>query len=192
MNSVEPRFFTTSLLPVRERLVLRGGRWQRVLLRVRVGCFHHPQLGYTLIDTGFSARLARPERGRSFYLSLYRSLIRPSTLSAGPLGEGLRRLGLGTTDINTVILTHLHADHVSGLADLPQARILCPAAAWSAFRSRGASGNAREGVFAELLPSDFESRLTLFEAAAKVEAPKGLGMAFDLAGDGSVLICRGI
>ena len=79
MTPVEPRFFTTSILAVRERLLLRGGRWRKVPLRVRVGYFHHPRLGHTLIDTGYSAGLTRPGAGHSLLLALYRRIIRPST-----------------------------------------------------------------------------------------------------------------
>lgn len=187
MTALVPRFFTTSLLPVRERLVLRGGRWRTVQLRVRVGYLHHPRFGHTLIDTGYSLRMTQPGPDQSLLLALYRKLIGPSTLGKDPLGDGLRRLGLVKSDISTVLLTHLHADHVSGLEDVPQAHILCPAAALSAFRRQGRLRNALEGVFAEVLPPDFERRITPIEDAAVVPAPLGLGSGFDLAGDGSIL-----
>lgn len=187
MTALEPTFFTTSLLPVREWLLLRGGGGRRVQLRVRVGCFHHPGLGHTLIDTGYSAALSRPDPGHSLLLSIYRRLFRPGTLSPDPLGDGLRRIGLRPQDIETVILTHLHADHISGLAGLQPARILCPTQAWQTFRAQGPLRNAREGVFAELLPRDLENRLGFIDDAPVVPAPKGLGDAFDICGDGAVL-----
>ena len=48
--------------------------------------------------------------------------------------------------------------------------------------------SAREGVFSELLPPDFESRLSLIEETPVVEGPCGIGPAHDVAGDGSVLV----
>ncbi len=188
-----PFFFSTSTLPVPERLVLKGGSRHRVPLQVRVGYFHHPLLGHTLIDTGYSARLARKETGGDWLLAAYCRLLNPTTLSPDPLGDGLARLGIGKRDIETVILTHFHADHISGLANLPACRILSSEKAWKDCHSTGRLKNAMHGVFPSLLPMDFEDRLRLFEQmpapdGIATEAPHNLGPALDITGDGSVLI----
>lgn len=186
--SVEPRFFTTSILPVRESLVLRGGRGVRVPLRVRVGYLDHPTLGPMLIDTGYGPGLDRPDPGRSWLLAAYCAALRPTTLGPRPLADGLARMGVRPEDIRTVLLTHLHPDHVGGLAEVPQARLLCPAAALAAMRGRGAVRNAMEAVFPELLPPDFDHRVRVFDDAPRIPAPGGLGTGWDVAGDGSVLV----
>ncbi len=188
MTKVDPRFFTSSILRVPERLLLKGGVWRRVPLRVRIGYFHHPVLGHTLIDTGYGAALTRPTKRQSLLLRLYRALLRPDTLTDWPIAAGLGRLGLRTGDIQTVLLSHLHADHISGLAEVPQARVLCSRQAWEAMQGQSPVANAKEGVFAELLPQDLPSRLSFFEDAPVGPAPLGLGQAHDIVGDGSVLI----
>jgi len=179
-----PSFFTTSLLPVRERLVLRGGSRTILPLQVRVGYFWHPALGHTLIDTGYGVPLQRP----GLYLTLYNALLRPTVLSAEPISHGLAPLGLRKDDIRTVILTHFHADHIGGLAALPGTRILTSRQAWDAVKRRSRTGNALAGVFDRLLPEDLESRLEYFDAAALVQSPLGLGPSWDIAGDGSLLV----
>lgn len=179
-----PFFFTTSILPVRERLVLRGGSKSILPLQVRVGYFRHPAFGHSLIDTGYGAPLQRP----GLYLTLYNALLKPSVLSAEPINHGLAPLGLRRNDIRTVILTHFHADHVGGLADLPGTRILTSRPAWDAVKRRGRTGNALAGVFDRLLPEDLERRLAFFDASGQVQAPFGLGPAWDIAGDGSLLV----
>jgi len=183
-----PRFFTTSLLPVREWLVLRGGSNQRLPLQVRVGYFRHPRFGHTLIDTGYGVPLAPPQQRPGLYLTLYTWLLQPSVLSDAPLSDGLAPLGLAKTDIQTVLLTHFHADHIGGLADLPGTRILTARRAWAAVKARGRAANALAGVFPDLLPPDFEARLEFYDDAPQVAAPLGLGPAWDIAGDGSVLV----
>lgn len=179
-----PSFFTTSILPVRERLVLRGGLNAVLPLQVRVGYFRHPTFGHSLIDTGYGAPLPR----QGLYLTLYNALLRPSVLSAEPISHGLAPLGLCKDDIQTVILTHFHADHIGGLADLPGTRILTSRQAWDAVRRRSKTRNALAGVFDRLLPEDLESRLAFFDAATLVQAPLGLGAAWDITGDGSLLV----
>ena len=62
MITAGPHFFTTSILPVRESLLLKGGTRTRLPLRVRVGYFHHRRLGHTLIDAGYGVRAVRTER----------------------------------------------------------------------------------------------------------------------------------
>ncbi len=187
MITAGPHFFTTSILPVRESLLLKGGTRTRLPLRVRVGYFHHRRLGHTLIDAGYGVRAVRTDGKPDLLLSAYRKLIKPSTLSDDPLGDGLLRLGLRKSDIETVIITHFHADHISGLADLPVSRILCPKRAWGALKANSRLRNALEGVFASLLPEDFEDRLGFLEDAQVVQAPTELGNGRDIADDGSVL-----
>jgi len=109
-------------------------------------------------------------------------------MSAEPINHGLAPLGLRKDDIRTVIVTHFHADHVGGLADLPGTRILTSRRAWNAVKRRGKTGNALAGVFDRLLPEDLERRLAFFEASDQVQAPLGLGQAWDIAGDGSLLV----
>jgi glyoxylase-like metal-dependent hydrolase (beta-lactamase superfamily II) len=54
----------------------------------------------------------------------------------GALLDGLRRLGVAPDDIETVVLTHLHADHIGwiapdGRSTFTSAKVLCSAADWS-------------------------------------------------------------
>ena len=55
-----PVFFTTSILRKPARLFGPGAGRGKLPLRVRVGYFQHPELGHTLIDTGYAARVVRP------------------------------------------------------------------------------------------------------------------------------------
>ena len=175
-----PVFFTTSILRKPAWLFdRRAGRGEKLPLRVRVGYFHHPALGHTLIDTGYSRHCMRP---RGAMLKLYRPLLGPSILSAAPLADGLKRLGLSTAQIDTVLLTHLHPDHIGGLRDLPAARVVVSRAGWEACAASGPLKNALAGVFQELLPEDIAKRLAFFEDF-EVDREEG----FDLTGDGKVV-----
>lgn len=187
MASPLPRFFTTSILPVSERLVLKGGRWGKINLRVRVGYFHHERLGHCLIDTGyFNDRLLR-ELPASAFLFLYRALLRPTTINDDPVASGLARLGLKKEDIQTIVITHFHADHIGALRDFPAARCLCSHEAWASYRENTHLKNALSGIFDVLIPDDLEKRLGFFEDYPAVTAPDGLGEGRDLLGDGSLL-----
>ncbi len=170
-------FPNSAVVRVPERLVLKGGRWTPVDLAVRYGLFTHARAGTCLIDTGYSARVTRGRR--SLPLRLYAAILRPR-LSATTLPESV-------PDAGTILLTHLHADHVSALRDYPDARLIGDADALDHFLAAGAIGRTRHGVFRDLLPDDLRARLTPLESLPMVEAPFGLGSARDVFGDGEVL-----
>lgn len=182
----EPAFFTTSILRKPARLVLRGGIGHAAL-RVRVGYLHHPTLGHTLIDTGYGPQVTNPALTNDIYLTVYRRLLRPSLLSPAPLAQGLARLELHPEQIETVILTHFHADHLGGLRDLRPARVICTKTSWQALSRKSRLQNALSGVFTSLLPETLEERLHWIEDYPQTDAPLSLGRGWDIAGDGSLL-----
>ncbi len=59
-----------------------------------------------VVDTGFNAEAAA-RRGRSFLT---------------PPAEGLARMGINAAQVEDVIITHLHYDHVGGFEQFPAAR----------------------------------------------------------------------
>jgi glyoxylase-like metal-dependent hydrolase (beta-lactamase superfamily II) len=171
------RFPNSATVRVPERLVLKGGRWTRIELAVRYARFLHDRAGTCLIDTGYSHRTTRGRR--SLALAAYAGILRPRlTLQALPGPE---------PEIQTILLTHLHADHVSALRDYPAARIIADKSAVDHFLSASSFGRTRQGVFSELLPDDFKDRLTPLESLPTTNAPFGLGPARDVFGDGDVL-----
>ncbi|MEM1236316.1 MAG: MBL fold metallo-hydrolase [Pseudomonadota bacterium] len=150
-----------------------------------MGYFHHPTLGHTLIDTGYSKFNMRPD---GTLQKLYKPLLGPSVLSDTPLADGLARLNIALSQIETVILSHLHPDHIGGLRELPRTRVLVSRAAWQGYRKKTAIGNALQGIFADLLPTNVEPRLAFFEDYPEVSLGAKLGRGFDLTGDGAVVV----
>ena len=170
-------FPNSATVRVPERLVLQGGRWTRVDLAVRYARFTHAGAGACLIDTGYSARVTRG--ARSLALTLYAAILRPR-LKADALPESFPKAG-------TILLTHLHGDHVSALRDYPDAKLILDADAADHFLDAGPFGRTRHGVFKELLPDDFRDRIVPLDSFAQVNAPFGLGLGRDVFGDGEVL-----
>ena len=173
-----PDFPNSAVVRVPERLVLKGGRWTRIDLPVRYGVFEHPVQGTCLIDTGYTEHVTRA-KGRSLPLRVYAGLLRPQLADTA--------LPRAKVDPMVVLLTHLHADHVSGLRNYPDARIYAHGGGVEHFLQAGWYGRTRHGVFAELLPDDLMARLVATESLPEVDGPLGLGACHDVFGDGSVL-----
>ncbi|MGX9145464.1 MBL fold metallo-hydrolase [Mesorhizobium sp. 128a] len=179
-------FANSAWVNAAERLILRGGSWTSVRLRVRYGLILHPQVGPVLIDTGYTPHVTHA-RGRGTALRLYSAILGPELNEAEQPLSVLARFGLSLEDVRTVIVTHFHADHMSGLSLFPHAHFIANDAAWARIRAKTARQNLRHGVFKELFPPDFETRLDRLSSKRRIEPRGGVPGGADLFGDGSVV-----
>jgi N-acyl homoserine lactone hydrolase len=82
----------------------------------------HPE-GVIVVDTGETARVAEPgylPRWSPFF----RFAVRERVERDEEIGPQLERLGIGTSDVRWVVMTHLHTDHAGGLHHFPGNEIL--------------------------------------------------------------------
>ena len=182
---MRPVFANSAWVAAPERAILRYGGWQQRLLRVRYGLFIHPKAGPTLIDTGFTSHCLGMS-GRSLALRSYVCVLSPKLVTKEQARPFLAHFGLTPADISRVIVTHFHADHVSGLTEFPNARFTATGTAWTKVQRNTAFQNLRYGVFAELIPRDFSTRLDVIEQAIPKKTAH-LPDGHDIFGDGSVL-----
>ncbi len=174
---IRPVFGNTATVRTRRGFVLRGGGWGGVRLRVRCGLINHPKLGPVLIDAGYGPRASQGP-GRSWPLRAYARMV---GMKLNPLESPLAMLadhGFLPEDVKLVLLSHLHADHVSYLRDLPEARFVV---------DTQVTGPLRHGVFPELLPDDFAARCVNIADHVSADLPFGMGQGYDVLGDGSAL-----
>jgi len=179
-------FANSAWVSAAERLILRGGSWRSVRLRVRYGLIFHPTAGPVLVDTGYTPE-ALTGAGRGRMLRLYSALLKPELNAAQQVPPVLKHFGLSPDDVRAVIVTHFHADHISGLSLFPRARFIASDAAWARVKARTPRQNLRHGVFTELFPADFEARLDGLSAKPWAGAQGGIPGGADLFGDGSVI-----
>jgi N-acyl homoserine lactone hydrolase len=119
------------------RRYLPGG-WRDDTLPVNVFLVEHPD-GLCLFDTGQTAAAAR-----SGYFPSWYPFFRLARFELGPDDEvaaQLNRQGVRPEAIRWVVLSHLHTDHVGGLAALPGAEVIASSREWE--RARGLAGRLR-------------------------------------------------
>lgn len=182
---VNPVFANSAIVDTPEWLVLKGGRRQKIRLKVRYGIFRHPDAGLMLIDTGYGPRVKHEPR--SMALRIYSSLLGAELLDRGQPKAALGRLGARPEDVRAVIVTHFHADHVACLDLFPQAKIFARRGIFDRIQAGGGWRNLGHGIFPELLPADLFTRIIDVGTFPRQEAPLGLGVGYDLLGDGSML-----
>jgi glyoxylase-like metal-dependent hydrolase (beta-lactamase superfamily II) len=167
----------------REATIMRGGRQKVVECHCLVALLRHPEQGWVLWDTGYAPRMLEETRRLPYRLYRYATPLR-----IGPEGavvSQLSGLGLSARDVRTVVLSHFHADHLSGLRDFPDARIVTTASAWEGVRSLSGFAALRRGFLPGLVPGDFEARATLLPPFTGPSIG-GLGPSHDLLGDGTL------
>jgi glyoxylase-like metal-dependent hydrolase (beta-lactamase superfamily II) len=166
----------------RDVIAVLRDRTHAILVPVYAFLIDHPRHGRIMIDTGLNWQQAHAHR--EYYAG---PLLRAAFDEGEYLLEReqrlevqLGRLGLSVGDIGTVILTHLHEDHLGGVRELIGARFLVSRADWRS-RNLGLFPFRRtpslKGVLTDPELIDFDSgRFHTF------------GASRDVFGDGSVIL----
>ncbi|MCX6550343.1 MAG: MBL fold metallo-hydrolase [Acidobacteria bacterium] len=171
-----------------EWVTLCGGRWGAVDFPAHCALIVHPTFGPILYDTGYADRFETETH--AFPARLHR-WVTPVRLPANErLGVQLARIGVHLEDVGRVVISHLHADHVAGLRDLPRARFMALRDDVAGSLGHSGWGALRRGYLPGLLPADFSARLDFADDRAAADlgprwAPFERGL--DLLGDGSMI-----
>jgi N-acyl homoserine lactone hydrolase len=154
-------------------------RWGDETLPVHAFLVEHPA-GLCLVDTGQSLAATRPG-----YLPRWHPFLRIARFELDPedaLTAQLTRVGHTADELRWIVLTHLHTDHVGGLAEVVgSAEVVVSATEWA--RARGLLGALR-GYVPKQLPRGVEPRRVELDQPAL--GP--FASSHDLVGDGSLTL----
>jgi N-acyl homoserine lactone hydrolase len=139
----------------------------------------HPSAGVILIDTGLHPSVAvDPKQNLGPVYGRVASGLRVEKT----VTERLRDRGIEHRDVGLVVMTHLHFDHASGVAEFPEATFAVSRQEWEA-----ATGPRpwAHGYVGRQFDHAFDYRLLDFEAP-EVDSYETFGRSIDLLGDGSM------
>lgn len=141
----------------------------------------HPGFGPFLIDTGFHASVAvDPKQNLGRINAFFFKDIEMAQSDA--VSHQLRARGIEPGSIRLVVMTHLHVDHASAIAEFPQATFLLSRREWeAAVEPRGHT----RGYVRRQFDHAFDYRLLDFDSPA-ADSFATFGRSFDVFGDGSV------
>lgn len=171
-----------------ECVAMRGGQKGAVTFPALCGLIQHPTLGNWLFDTGYSDHFQ--EATQPFPERLYRWVTPVSLPPEQQLTAQLAQLGLRPGDIDGIILSHFHADHISGLRDYPNAEIIAMQAEYAQLSQLSRIQGLFHGYLPQLLPASFSTQARFVESMRLLTLPPELQpfrYGFDLLGDGSLL-----
>ncbi len=141
----------------------------------------HPKAGNILVDTGLHPSIASDPRQNLGRFGTW--LSQPELEPGMDVPSRLRELGIGPAAIRLVLLTHLHIDHASAIADFPEATFIVSEAEWK---------EATSGILPifrayrrQQYDYAFDFRTVSFDGE-RVSSYASFGRTLDLFGDGSI------
>jgi len=141
----------------------------------------HPTAGVFIVDTGLHPSVtSKPSANLGRRVTWYG---RPELDPGEDLPAQLRSRGIDARTINTVVMTHLHFDHASGMSEFGGASFILSAREWQA-----ASTEPRpflHGYRHAQYDYAFDYRTVDYDGP-NVDSYAAFGRTFDLFGDGSV------
>lgn len=154
-------------------------RW--LTLPVPAYLITHPTAGPFLVDTAFHGSVsAKPSANLGRATTSY---AHPTLEPGRDVPSQLRERGIDSRELKLVVMTHLHFDHSSGIAEYPAATFVLSKREWVAATTdtRPFLRGYRPSHFDYL----FDYRTVDFDAPG-IASYASFGRTFDLFGDGSV------
>ncbi|MFK7980366.1 MAG: N-acyl homoserine lactonase family protein [Saprospiraceae bacterium] len=121
----------------------------------------HPD-GLILVDTGETAQIY--EKGYLPDGGLYHKAVETRIKPEEEIQHQLAKIGFSPKDVKTVIFTHLHGDHIGGLAHFEHCKIYVTKTEYDFAISKKGAGN---GYFQKNWPSWFQPELITFETSTE-------------------------
>lgn len=167
-------FKQNTLNPIAYTGILRRKEHQ-VTLPVSAYLIEHPK-GFVLIDTGWGKEIRGNQKD---YLGALHYKINKGVLPEGEaIDEQLLRMGIRTSDLDCVVLTHLHSDHASGLKLVSDAKRILTS------REELECANADKARYIHHMWEGVNVQTFEFN-----DSPFGpMKKAYDLYGDGSIVL----
>lgn len=172
-----------------ERMVINDGRYKTVKFPSIFNLIRHPDRGNILFDTGYSSQFfeATQRYPEKLYADITPVFIEESDLAIAKL----KNFGITPDEVDYIILSHFHADHIGAIKDFPKATFIYLESAYQYIIKRKGLNAVRKGILHRLLPSDFRERSeAINNKSLKVETDISLNDAFskvyDIFGDKSL------
>ena len=170
-----------------ECIVARGGKLSSEKFPALVGLIKHQSHGWILYDTGYSEVFIKETE--HFPNTLY-SLVTPVNFQKGEcLLLQLEQLGINNVDIKHIIISHFHADHISGLKLFNSSKFVAFLSEHERLQNKNKLNQLKNAYILELIPTDFKNRVTDIGKLAQVSTELlELNCGYDLFGDKSLVI----
>jgi len=176
-----PDFLHSSPKEVGNLKVLLAARGENSPSPIPAFLIRHPKAGLILVDTGLHPAITSDPVQNLGRFGTW--LFKPQLDHGDDVSAHLRAKGVDPSSIRLVILTHLHIDHASAIADFPDATFIVTRAEWQdATTGLFPTG---KGYHRPQFDYAFDFRTVTFDGE-NVNSYATFGRTIDLFGDGSI------
>lgn len=154
--------------------VIPGDSSEKIPFHAVWALISHPFLGKILFDTGYSNRFYSATR--HFPHRMYRWITPVFHRQEASCLSQLLRKKLSPEDIDHIVVSHFHADHIGGLNDFPEAKIWCSRDGMNYVMNRSSFSSFLHGVLKSMIPGDLPGRAAFPEDLPKKTEASGLVM----------------
>lgn len=164
--------------------VLMSQRWIKIPINVYI--IEHRD-GLVLFDAGMDPAIGKDPNYVSNPIVRF-FMHRIFRLHTGPdetLTKKLAKLGYAAADVSKVIISHLHFDHIGGIAEVPQAELLVSSDEW---RQLSGPHPERDYIFREHIELPDAKWQQIDFAPSDDPLLTSFGRCYDVMGDGSMVL----
>lgn len=170
----------------KENDAISDGRKTNIKFHALWGLIEHPDKGYILYDTGYTRRFYKATK--RFPNKIYALATKVDIRENEEVALQLKLNGILPEEIQHIILTHFHADHIGGLKDFPNATIYTSSKAFKHTFNLPSFLAFSKGILKDLLPADISERTQFInETCDKLDDPF-FEYKYDLFGDRSIFV----
>lgn len=135
--------------------VMQDAQWHE-LSPMLSWVIEHPRAGIILVDAGEKPQAMDLSRYPLAPRMITRNMIRFPENFQSPLPEQLKQMGIQASDVEHIIVTHLHQDHVGHLSSFPKAKVWVSRAEFEATQKPFAH---MKGYWPSMFPEGFKPDL---------------------------------
>jgi len=184
LPDLELKVFNSGWVETPKGMIAQGEGREKIRVPAMFAMIRHPVRGVMLYDTGYHTRFYEAVSGFPFGVL---QKFTPAEIERGHNASvQLEMLGISPGDVKGIILGHGHVDHVAGLKDFPDARVVVDRREWD-FMQGNKYRIFRKG-YVKSLYEGIPNRVDTVEFGAGRTGGSLFDNAVDLFEDGSLML----
>ena len=148
------------------------------------GIIQHETKGWILFDTAYTDRFF--EATKTYPNKIYAKLTKVAVDKSEHVCNQIRKFGIEPDQIEHIIISHFHADHIGGLKDFKNAKFYCSKVAYYHMIKTNRFTAFSKGILHDLIPDDFSHKVIFIEDFAEKAKDENFGVRYDLFDDQSI------
>ena len=159
---------------------------KKIKFHALFGLIQHETKGWILFDTAYTNRFF--EATKTYPNKIYAKLTKVEVDPSEHVCNQIKNLGVEADQIEHIIISHFHADHIGGLKDFKNAKYYCSKTAYDHLMNTNRFLAFSKGILHDLIPDDFSQKVVFTENCAQKIEDKDFGIKYDLFHDQSIFV----